>query len=466
MKNHPLSIDLDLTTKHGLIAYLDTTVSQEAWDLFLNRLLRNKQENPKILQNEVLSILKNRTLGYHLLRKSMRSGDDRDLKTEIYESKTEFRFWEKRKFLKLIYRLLGIFTPLWLLVSTVFNFPLAASLLFLNILIFITYRKESLKHWNQIRKLKNNLDHLESAWKRLHPGRRKEIFSLAKPIHSLGDSSEFLVSPIPHFFLNAICLWDLWKLDTYGHWLKQWESVWNELRDSWIRTDSLLPLAHFSFLHPEFAFPKWNETGEISANDLGHPLIKESARVTNPLANLQRGDLFIITGSNMSGKTTYLRAIAVSILLAGSGGPIVGSSMNLPEFKIHTLIRSQDSLEDGVSFFYSEVRRLSQIIRESDSDSAVSILFLDEILKGTNSKERQIATREILEALRDKGAIVFLTTHDLQLAEIPNAKLFHFTELEKEGEMIFDYKIREGISKTTNALRILKKEGIPIRGEV
>jgi DNA mismatch repair ATPase MutS len=198
---------------------------------------------------------------------------------------------------------------------------------------------------------------------------------------------------------------------------------------------------------------------------LVHPLLSPEFAVHNPLEAVSKGDLIVITGSNMSGKTTYLRSVAVSLLLARAGARFAGRGLDLPPFQIHTLIRSQDSLEDGVSFFYSEVRRLAEILRSADSEKQIPILFLDEILKGTNSKERYIATRELLFALKEKGAIVFVTTHDLKLSEIPWAKQFHFTELELDGSMSFDYRIRSGVSKSTNALKILKKEGIPILNE-
>ncbi|WP_246047875.1 MutS-related protein [Leptospira ilyithenensis] len=466
VRNHPLSVDLDLCTKQGLFAYLDTTVTKDSWDLFLNRLLQNTNEDPKILQTKVKELLKNRSLNYQLLRKAFPYGEDTKEKIPFFNIAKDFHFWEKQNYLRFLYPILGVFTPFWLLLSSFFSLPFAPLLLFVNLILFIRFRKNSLKVWKQIQNLNQSLENFESVWKRLHPKRRVEIQKMSRALEKLGNSSEWIISPLPHFLLNAIFLWDLWKVNRFEKWKLNWAPLWTELKEDWIRVDSLLPFANLSFLNPNMAFPEWNDKGIIEAENLGHPLIGTNHRITNVLPTVGRGGLFIITGSNMSGKTTYLRAIAVSLLIAGSGGPIPGTRMSIAPFEIHTLIRSQDSLENGISFFYSEVRRLSGIIRETKPDTKLSVLFLDEILKGTNSKERQIATREILFALKEKGAIVFLTTHDLQIAEIEGATPFHFTELELNGEMIFDYKLREGISHTTNALRILRKEGIPIREEI
>lgn len=164
----------------------------------------------------------------------------------------------------------------------------------------------------------------------------------------------------------------------------------------------------------------------------------------------------------MSGKTTYMRSVALSFLIGGSGGTVLADSMKFGKFKIFTMIRSQDSLENGISYFYSEVKRIGDIFREVKESKVTCILFLDEILKGTNSRERTIATREIIRVFQELNAIIFLTTHDISLTDIPGCRNFHFNESTKEKELSFDYILKEGISSSTNALEILRKEGIPI----
>ncbi len=463
IRNHPLSIDLDLCTKQGLFPYLDTTVSVEGWKLFQEQLLQIQYISAKAAQSRIKETLNTKYLTYHLLRKVEMFRSTAIEKISIHSAPSQVDFWQDKKILKMIFPILSIFTPIWLLISTVFSLPFAPLLLLLNFLLFVSYRKQSSRIWKHIQAYSNTIFTFHCAWMRMENGNRSNITKMMREMRRLGDSSAWIISPIPHIFLNVLFLWDLWKVKKYSQWISNYGTDWEKIRDKWISLEALLPIAHFAVLHPNYDFPNLTENRIISASILAHPLLDERSRIGNRLPSMEEGNLMIITGSNMSGKTTYLRSIAVNLILAGMGGPVCGREMDFCNFRIHTLIRSQDSLENGISFFYSEVRRLSEIIKKSDASQDLPILFLDEILKGTNSRERQIATREILHALREKGAIVFLTTHDLEIAETNGANLFHFTELEKDGEMIFDFQLREGISKTTNALRILKKEGIPIR---
>ncbi len=463
IRNHPLSVDLDLCTKQGLFPYLDTTVSIQAWNLFQERILQIQSVDAFKLQEEIRATLQSKSLTYQLLRKSLLLDQETKEKVSIHGSQTHPDFWQSRKILKYVFKIIGVFTPTWLIGTWLFPLPFATLILLVNLLLFLSYRKESAKLWIQIQAYSTSIEIFENVWKRMAPSHRKSISKMAKKMHSLGNSFAWVETPIAHYTLNILFLWDLWKIDAFLTWESHYHRLWQELRDRWILLEASLPIAQFAYLHPDYAFPSWNADLSFQGTEISHPLLNENIRISNELPKTKAGNLMIVTGSNMSGKTTYLRAIAVNLLLAGVGGPVCGKQFSLSKFKIHTLIRSQDSLENGISFFYSEVRRLAEIIRNTSSANELSILFLDEILKGTNSKERQIATREILHALKEKGAIVFLTTHDLEIAEIPGANLYHFTELEKDGEMFFDFKMRQGISRTTNALKILKKEGIPIR---
>jgi DNA mismatch repair ATPase MutS len=363
-----------------------------------------------------------------------------------------------------VFPILGIVTPVYGSIALLFDLPFLPILLFINGLILLSYRKDSLRVWKEIGKLSFISNRFRKFF--IYTSENKKVSKkILRTISKLGDSFEILISPLPHIILNILLFWDLWKIRRFTQWVSHYKSTWNQWTQNLIEYDSLLPFANFSFLHSEFGFPSLNDENVISAESLVHPLLPKKNRVDNPVFPVKKGDLVVITGSNMSGKTTYLRSVAVSLLLARAGAKVAGKGFQFPTFTIHTLIRSQDSLEDGVSFFYSEVRRLAEILKNADSEKQIPILFLDEILKGTNSKERYIATRELLFALKEKGAIVFVTTHDLKLSEIPWAQQFHFTELEVDGNMEFDYKIRKGVSTSTNALRILKKEGIPIRNE-
>lgn len=468
VRNHPLSIDLDLCNKNGLFAYLDTTATKQGFSEFINVLLQNGTTFLEILtrQQKIKTLVSKKFQPFLLLKHLHTRVREPRAKWDAEISVKPILFWSSgfRKILRLIFPIFSILTPIYGILSLLFNLPLFTVILFVNLLLFLSYRKDSLKVWKQIATISKATNEFSRLILYVS-SEKKETKKYLDRIQRLGDSFEILVSPLPHFLLNGILLWDLWKIQGFSKWVQNFGETWNQSWEKIREFDSLSPFVNLSILNPEYEFPNIAEGSKLQAKDLVHPLLSPEFAVHNPLEAVSKGDLIVITGSNMSGKTTYLRSVAVSLLLARAGARFAGRGLDLPPFQIHTLIRSQDSLEDGVSFFYSEVRRLAEILRSADSEKQIPILFLDEILKGTNSKERYIATRELLFALKEKGAIVFVTTHDLKLSEIPWAKQFHFTELELDGSMSFDYRIRSGVSKSTNALKILKKEGIPILNE-
>ncbi|EOQ88888.1 MutS domain V protein [Leptospira yanagawae serovar Saopaulo str. Sao Paulo = ATCC 700523] len=467
VRNHPLSIDLDLCTKQGFLGVFDITITESGFHNYLYRFLQEPNGlvgEPKPNLGLVEQILKQRNYPFQLMRKFLVLDGEPNEKFALPQVNQSSSFWEKRNWLRWIFPIWGVFSPMYMSVGLLFDLPLIPFLFLINGLLFLNYRKESLLYWKEIKALSTASVRFQKTFLFLSKN-RKTTKSMLTKISKLGDSAELLVSPLPHLVLNLIFLWDLWKIQSLIKWKLKFSEDWNRMQNQIIGMDSILPFVNFGYIHPEANFPNISNQKSLKADSLVHPMLPETNRVFNPLPEMKPGDLMIVTGSNMSGKTTYLRSIAMSLLLAGSGAPVLGKKFEQFDFQIHTLIRSQDSMEDGVSFFYSEVRRLSSIIQNANGSKKIPILFLDEILKGTNSKERFIATREILSVLREKNCIVFLTTHDLKLADIPWAKRFHFTELELDGKMDFDYKIRSGVSTSTNALKILKKEGIPIRSE-
>jgi DNA mismatch repair ATPase MutS len=227
--------------------------------------------------------------------------------------------------------------------------------------------------------------------------------------------------------------------------------------------DSILPFVILKLHNPDYQFPRINsEIVKVNAENLRHPLISKSQCVANPLNKINFGESLIITGSNMSGKTTYLRTIGLNVLLGLCGSPVAADKMEFPPMEILSSIKNEDSLEDGISFFYAEVKRIAYILNQTKEEGKYLIL-LDELLKGTNTRERLIASKAILKKLMNSNSVVFITTHDVDLAvKTKNQKIAHFTETVKDNKMNFDYKIKDGIIKSTNALRILEIENLDL----
>ena len=183
------------------------------------------------------------------------------------------------------------------------------------------------------------------------------------------------------------------------------------------------------------------------------------------------GTFLLVTGSNMSGKSTLLRSIGVNAVLAQAGGPVSAAALRMPPVTLATSILVEDSLAEGVSFFMAELQRIRWIVKEADrahAEGRVLLYLLDEVLRGTNSFERQVAVRRVVLHLLKRGALGAVSTHDLQLAEVQEIKTVcvpvHFRETLHPGEdppMTFDYEMRPGVATTVNALKLMELVGLP-----
>ena len=277
-----------------------------------------------------------------------------------------------------------------------------------------------------------------------------------------------------HFPIQAFTLWDF-------HWLfavERWRRSAGPRVDGWLTAagelDAMSCLANVHHDNPEWAFPAITAERRYIATALGHPLLPADRRVANDVEVGPPGTVLLVTGSNMSGKSTLLRAIGVNAVLAEAGAPVCAASLHMPPCDIQTSIRIQDSLERGVSYFMAALARLKRVIDAAEGGAGggqgrerVLFYLLDEILQGTNSAERGIAVQAVTRHLLDAGAIGAMTTHDLNLAsEEPlksHACLVHFTEIvDPDGTMRFDYQLREGLATSRNALRLMKLIGIDI----
>jgi hypothetical protein len=276
-----------------------------------------------------------------------------------------------------------------------------------------------------------------------------------------------------HFPIQALTLWDFYCLFA----LERWRRVAGTQVRSWFdaagELDALSCLAAIRHDTPDWCFP--DLTGGVAAERtyravaLGHPLLPADRRVANDVELGPPGTVLLVTGSNMSGKSTLLRAIGANAVLAQCGAPVCAVSLRLPPCDVQTSIRIQDSLEQGVSYFMAALARLKGVVdaAEREPGDRVLLYLLDEILQGTNSAERGIAVQAVARHLLDAGAIGAMTTHDLNLAgEEPlktTARLMHFTEIvDQQGTMRFDYRLREGIATSRNALRLMQLIGIDL----
>ena len=281
--------------------------------------------------------------------------------------------------------------------------------------------------------------------------------------------------PLIHLAINALCPWDLWfsrRLLQVQQALRQHLPLW---LDCLAEVEAASALATFAYLHPDYVWPTaLSLPGEhngadatIHAEQMSHPLLPVKTRVTNNARLAGLGAIQLITGSNMSGKSTFLRTIGINLCLAQAGAPVCAHRFEWTWCRLACCIRIDDSLEAGLSFFYAEVKRLKTILDATQQRPAPPVLFLiDEIFKGTNNRERLIGSRAFIMELARGNGLGLVTTHDLELTDldktVPQLTNAHFQETVAAGALEFDYKLRPGPCPTTNALRIMELEGLPV----
>ncbi|MFK7845111.1 MAG: MutS family DNA mismatch repair protein [Rhodothermales bacterium] len=274
--------------------------------------------------------------------------------------------------------------------------------------------------------------------------------------------------------LNILMPWDLFftyrlhlAKQSIRHKLPVWLNVWHEL-------EALSSMATFADLHSDYVYPDILNTPSeafptLTARHVGHPLLDEASKVKNDFTIDTLGRVIIITGSNMSGKSTFLRTLGVNLQLAYMGAPVDAASFSVAPMRVYTCLQVHDSINDGISFFYAEVKRLKALYDAFRDPHPYPLFFLvDEIFRGTNNRERLIGSRAFIRSLAGGHGVGLIATHDLELVhledEIPHIQNYNFREEIEDGKMVFDYRLHSGPCPTTNALRIMELEGLPVKG--
>jgi DNA mismatch repair ATPase MutS len=231
--------------------------------------------------------------------------------------------------------------------------------------------------------------------------------------------------------------------------------------------EAIASLSAFAYEHSEYPFAEIDERGPIvDAVALAHPLLPSSKRIANDVSIGSSPALLLVSGSNMSGRSTLMRAVGVNVILALTGAPVCASRLRLSPMLVATAMRQGDSLHEGVSAFYAEIRRL-QAIREWTKGPRPVLFLLDEILRGTNSHDRRIGAEAVIAVLLGAGAIGMVSTHDLALAEIVDrlgsqAANVHFEDQLVDGQVTFDYRLRSGVVPRGNGLVLLRLLGFEV----
>ncbi len=302
------------------------------------------------------------------------------------------------------------------------------------------------------------------------------IGSAPDRLHGLGAwfaRLDYRLHPFFVFLVGIPLLWDLHCLAALEKWKKAHGNDLAAWLDALADMEAINSLAGFAFAQPDYAVPQtlWDEGVHVEAEALGHPLIPAGQRVSNNFSLTGTGQTMLVTGSNMSGKSTFLRTVGLNLVLAQMGSVVCAKRLVCAPVQVFSSMRTQDSLEENTSSFYAELKRLRQLLELAATATPVLPVFylLDEILKGTNSADRHRGAEALIRQLHPQPASGMVSTHDLELGQWGAAKPyvdnFHFRSDMQDGRLHFDYKLHEGICQSFNASELMRMMGIKIEVE-
>ena len=482
--HHDFSHDIDLFGNHSLYQYLNRTCTGRGKDLLAGWLmspykLSGDMEKRQEAVRELAPMVSWRQEFKAYGMTGTTGKDDID----------DFNAWLREQALYLnnrTYRVLRVLMPalalltLILAIAGILHYSLFVLVFLLNLgIISVNLRNINRKHamvskkHSMLKTLGNLVSHFEDQGfnssyicqlkKSLSAGGQTASLSIRRlsRIIQAFDSRLNMLMAIP---LNGILLWDIQCIFR----LESWKRTASELLPEWFdklgHTDALCSLANFARNNEHFSYPLKAE-GDVYllAGDMGHMLIPAKTRVTNDFKVGGRGEINIITGANMAGKSTFLRTLAVNMVLAMAGAPVCATELIFTPCKLYSSMRTTDSLSDSESYFYAELKRLRELKERLERKKNVFFL-LDEILKGTNSKDKSEGARIFIEKIIEYKATGIIATHDIQLGSLednyPNVKNRCF-EIEIEGDEVkFDYILRDGLTKNMNAAILMKQMGI------
>src|SRR5258707_3771574 len=496
---HPFEIDLDITGKHSLHRLINTSVSAEGSRRLRDWLLAKKPDLATLQARQALmreltpmSAFRTRlTMKATLAVKgSATQLEGQRLLGWLHGQKKPAHLVQiilishTLSVLLLVLLALNLFGPLppyWMIVF-------AAEIIFLmlskdkrgNLFDDAYYLRDALAQLNAVfsyletyRYGRNQHLHRLCATYYADPDHRPS--RLLTQIQQVASGATLERNMLVWLLVNLLLPWDFYLVLRFHRCRKQIAERLPGWLDTWFELEALNSLATFAYLHPAYILPEVHAQVDethplpIYARGLGHPLLLEEEKVVNDFSMQHIGEIVIITGSHMAGKSTFLRTLGINLCLAYARAPVNANSFETALCRIFTCIKISDSVTEGYSYFYAEVRRLRALLDElARLDESMPPFFLiDQIFRGTNNHERRTGSEAYIEALAGKRCLGLLSTHDLELVKLadilPQVENYHFKEEVIDGQMVFDYILRPGPCPTTNALKIMQMQGLPIK---
>ncbi|MEP0006809.1 MAG: hypothetical protein ABJ387_12225 [Balneola sp.] len=491
--NHPYAQDLNIIGKRSLFQLMDTSIYEGSSNVLSGLLLNQSREVEPIKKRQQLI---QELAPLQLFRDKLR------VEALFTKSKTGRYEWSMEQMLDWLRlpKKTGFILPLVIMVIlSVSNVTLGILAIigklssvyvvisFVGYLTALKFTGDKVKGLFdaafQMEKLLGSFSNILSHVERFKASDDKEISQFLKVYQKEDEKPSVILKKVRRFaiaasvqknqvlgpLMNLVIPWDLYFSMRLENLKEELEPKITKWLAKFYELEALNSMANFAFLNDDYSFPTFDKDTEalFKAEELGHPLIPENQKVANDFEVYPGKDLFLITGSNMAGKSTFLRTVGINLVLAYSGAPANARSLNTGLYRIFTSINVNDSLGDGLSHFYAEVKRLRELLDELNKDEDQPLFFfVDEIYKGTNNKERYAGSAAFLREVAGKNGIGMVSTHDLELAdlesEIGALSNWHFVESIEGGKMSFEYKLKSGPCPSTNALEIMRIEGLPV----
>ncbi len=484
--NHPYANDLDVFGTASLFQYISRCTAEQSKELLASQLLGPSPKSSILLKQAAIKELSNKTawrqqMQAYGLQSPVTNATERKLKNWL-ALPTIFTagYWH---WLARIYPVITLGAGLLYAVDVI-----AAPVFYLLVFCFLIFAfslSKKIHHvWILLSKIVEeadtiyrqlafiesedfNAEYITAVKMKLQSAKGLPSSSEIKELKNILNRFDVRLNTFAFILLNTFLLWDLWQLLYLNKWkdknaanLSQWFNAIAEM-------EALSSIATLAFNQPTWCYPAISdEHFTLQAANIGHPLIPAAKRVNNSF-NLQGvGKVSIITGSNMGGKSTFLRSVGVNVVLAMMGSPVCAESFTISVISLMSSMRIADNLAESTSTFYAELKKLKTIIDAVNNKERIFIL-LDEILRGTNSLDRHTGSGALIKQLIKQHAVAVVATHDVELAKLQdsypnNISNYHFDVQVENDELFFDYKLKPGICTSLNASILMRKIGIEL----
>ncbi|MFC2129277.1 hypothetical protein ACFLQX_00700 [Bacteroidota bacterium] len=478
--DHPWSFDLDLFGEGSIYQYINRTSTHGGADslaAYLDQIPKDQieiAERQNILQ-ELSPMLDLRQL---FIARAGMFKKDKDEVQELLEWVKQSSYIQKHPWLKFVSIGMSVISLL-IIIAGFFDpglFGYLLPVLFINWFFLSPFLVKTNRYHEQVSKKHSFLSTyaelmLILSGQEFSHRKLQDIQLLSKAgCSSIKRLSKLLgmfdqrLNLLMGVLMNSLFLFDFHMLRLLSKWTNQHSEELGKWLDVVSEMDALFSLAGFSYNHPSFTYPEVTaEQRGFLAKNLGHPMIPQEKRVDNSL-EITKEKVVLITGANMAGKSTFLRSVGVNMVLSYAGCPVCGDQFVTGPYQLFSSMRTADSLKDEESYFLAEIKRLKRIVDKME-DGTPMLILLDEVLKGTNTTDKQKGSRGLIEKSITHDILCFIATHDLALGDMQDQSKgaivnYCFESYIKDLELTFDYKIQTGIAKNMNASFLMKKMGI------